>query len=673
MIKKHLIFLVVILFVSSIVNSQLRYSTSNKKAIKLFEQAQQVPNLTIDPYMRGPNFSEGLKLLSKALEKDPNFWEAHLLAAQYEEYKRNFSSAVDHYEWALRINPHHSATGSTYYYLANSLMKIGEYSKALKAISIYQQQRNPNQDFINATYAMRASCEFAIESKKNPKKFNPLNIGPGINTKDPEYFPTITVDGKTILFTRRIVDSRVPGIQQQEDFYVSQYIDGVWQKAEAMPENINTVLNEGAPTIAADGRSLIFVACADQTGTNNYGSNRTGKGSCDLFYTKKIGSNWLNPKNVAGSVNTINWESQPSLSADGKTLYFIRRVSQKGDLPNTDIFVTTLQENGTWSAATPLPNTINTPMQEESVLIHPDGKTLYFASKGHIGMGGSDIFVTRLQENGQWSKPENLGFPINTEFDENSLLVSPEGDIAFFASDRSGGYGGLDIYYFELPEEFKPTRTLYFDGIVFDALTKKPLGGKFQLIDVSSGKEIILSEADKITGEFMVTLPLNREYALNVTYPGYTFFSQNFNMTNPDNLTSVHMDVPMIPLSSDEPVRLDNIFFDLNSALLRPSSYPELNKLVEFMTSNPTIRIEIGGHTDTRGDAKENMTLSTNRAKAVYSYLIEKGIDPNRVEAKGYGESKPVVTDEKLVQLPNEIAIEKAHQLNRRTEYRILK
>jgi outer membrane protein OmpA-like peptidoglycan-associated protein len=440
-----------------------------------------------------------------------------------------------------------------------------------------------------------------------------------------------------------------------------------------MPENINTVLNEGAPTIAADGRSLIFVACADQTGANNYGTNRTGKGSCDLFYTKKIGSNWLNPKNLAGAVNTFNWESQPSLSADGKTLYFIRRVSQKGDLPNTDIFVTTLQDNGTWSAATPLPNTINTPMQEESVLIHPDGKTLYFSSKGHIGMGGSDIFVSRLQENGQWSKPENLGFPINTEFDENSLLVSPEGDIAFFASDRSGGYGGLDIYYFELPEEFKPTRTLYFDGIVFDAFTKKPLGGKFQLIDVSSGKEIILSEADKISGEFMVTLPLNREYALNVTYPGYTFFSQNFNMTNPANLTSIHMDVPMIPLSSDEPVRLDNIFFDLNSALLRPSSYPELNKLVEFMTSNPTIRIEIGGHTDTRGDAKENMTLSTNRAKAVYSYLVDKGIDPNRVEAKGYGESKPVVTDQELTQLTNEKEIEKAHQLNRRTEYRILK
>ena len=168
MIKNHLFFSILILFVSSIVHGQLRYSTTNKKAIKLFEQAQQVPNLTIDPYMRGPNFSEGLQLLSKALEKDPNFWEAHLLAAQYEEYKRNFTAAVDHYESALRINPHPSATGSTYYYLANSLMKIGEDTKALKAITIYQQQRNPNQDFINATYAMRASCEFAIESKKNP-------------------------------------------------------------------------------------------------------------------------------------------------------------------------------------------------------------------------------------------------------------------------------------------------------------------------------------------------------------------------------------------------------------------------------------------------------------------------------------------------------------------------
>ena len=662
----------IFVLISAFTFGQFRYSTSNKKAIKLFEQAQQAPNKSLDPYSKGLNFKEGLALLDKALSKDQNFWEAHLLAAEYEEYLKNYPSSIQHYESALKINPNHSSTGSTYFFLSNVLMKSGEYAKALQAITIYQKQRNPNPDFINQTYYMRANCEFALESIKHPKKFNPINVGPGINTKDPEYFPTITVDGKTILFTRRVVDERVPGIKQQEDFYFSHFDGGTWQKADPMPQNVNTLLNEGAPTIAPDGRSLIFVACSDQSGDNNYGENRTGKGSCDLFYTKKLGQKWLDPINLPGAVNTLNWESQPSLSADGKTLYFIRRVSPRGEPANTDIFVTKLQDNGKWSAATPLSKVINTPMQEESVLIHPDGKTLYFASRGHIGMGGSDIFVSRLQENEQWSKPENLGYPINTVFDENSLMVSPEGEIAFFASDRDGGYGGLDIYSFELPKEFQPTKTIYFDGIVFDATTKKPLGGKFQLIDVSSGKEVIFSEADRISGEFMVTLPLNREYALNVTYPGYTFFSKNFNMVNPDNLESIHMDVPLVPLTSDEPVRLANVFFDLNSAQLRKESYPELSKLAELMTLNPTIRIEIGGHTDTRGDEKENLKLSAERAKAVLEFLITKGIDAKRMDSKGYGESKPVFSDALISSMKTEDEKEKSHQMNRRTEYRII-
>lgn len=654
--------------------AQTRYSTTNKKAIKLFEEGIQAPGLSKDPKTNLPNYRAGIELMNKAIEKDPMFWEAHLTAGEYNEYIFDFPAAIAHYEAALSINPNHSPTGSTYFYLANIQHAMGDYEKSIKNIDIFVRNRNANPEYVQQAYIIRDNCEFAIQSLRNPRNFNPINVGPGINTADPEYFPTITVDGKTILFTRRVDDERVPTYKEQEDFYVSVLSDeNVWGNAVAMPLNVNTILNEGAPTISADGRSLIFVACSDQSGDNYYGENRSGKGSCDMFYTKKLGARWTDPVNLPGNVNTPSWESQPSLSADGKSLYFIRRVSKRGEPVDSDIYVAKLLDNGQWGVPVALPRNINTFQQEESVLIHPDGKTLYFSSRGHIGMGGSDIYLSRMDSKGNWSNPENLGYPINTVHEENSLMVSPDGEIAFFASDREGGYGDLDIYYFQMPEEFKPTKTLYFEGIVYDISDRHPIPGKFQLIDLKTGQEVIVSEADKITGEFMVSLPVNKEYALNVSYPGYTFFSQNFNMTNPDGLEAIHMDVPMVPITSAEPTVLANVFFDLNKSTLRPESFVELNKLVEFMVKNPSLKFEIGGHTDTRGDDKENLKLSNDRAKAVYDFLVTKGIDASRMTYKGYGETKTVISDEKIALLSTEKEKEAAHQSNRRTEYKIIK
>ncbi len=649
-----------------------RYSTTNKKAIQLFEEARQAPNLSIDRERRMPNFRAGIELAEKALSRDPNFWEAHLLLAEFRENYGEYEQAIKHYEAALRINPMHSSSGYTYYLLGSAQFLTGDYNGALKNLQVYVSNRNANQKMVNEAQNIINKSEFALKAIANPSKFNPINVGPGINTADPEYFPTITVDGKTILFTRRLKDAAAL-MGMQEDFFVSQSKDGkTWETAVPMPSNINTKQNEGAPTISADGRSLIFVACSDETG-KNYGDNREGWGSCDLFYTKKIGTKWMNPVNLPGKVNTFNWESQPSLSADGKTLYFIRRVSKPGEPANSDIFVSHLQEDGTWAAARPLPNTINTPYMEESVLIHPDGKTLYFASRGHLGLGGSDLFVSRMDKDGNWGKPVNLGYPINTQYDENSLMVSPTGEIAFFASDREGGYGDLDIYYFEMPESLRPTKTVYFEGIVFDAATRFPLPGKFELIDLETGEQVVISEADKINGQFMVSLPINRAYALNVSYPGYLFFSQNFNMTLPDNQDAFHMDVPMVAIDSDVPVSLKNVFFDLSAATLRPESHIELNKLVDFLKKNPSLKIEVGGHTDTRGDAKANQILSQERANAVVDYLVSKGIAENRMIAKGYGETKPIYPDAAIDKMATEKEKEAAHQENRRTEYRIIK
>ena len=566
-----------------------QYSSKSKKAVKLFKLAQIVPTQELDPVTRLPDFREGLSILDKVIKKDPNFWEAYVLMGEYHLNLRENSNAINDFENALRVSPEHSRTGMTFFHLGELYLDQGDYNKALSNIQRFLKNPNASEPYLSVGYTIYDNAVFAINALKNPKPFNPINAGPGVNTNLAEYFPTLTVNSKQLMFTRALPF----GKDIQEDFFISLKQDTTWDYATPMPENVNTEHNEGAPTISADGRKLIFVACADETGS--YGEGRKGKGSCDLFYTKKSGGSWSNPVNLPGDVNTFHWETQPSLSADGKTLYFIRGMRGKGaDLSNSDIYVSRITENGKWGVAERLSNVINTPFAEESVCIHPDGKTLYFASRGHIGMGGSDIFVSQLDDMGNWSKPVNLGYPINTKFDENSLIVSAEGDLAFFASDRNGGFGDLDIYYFTLPDEFQPTKTYYFDGKVFDAVTKNPIGGHFQLKDIETGKIMVISDADAINGTFTVPLPSNRQYVIEVTYNGYALTSLGFDLTYSENKTSYHLEIPMNPLSSNSENVLQNIYFDLNSSLLRKESNVELNNLANFLRSNPSVKIELG-------------------------------------------------------------------------------
>jgi outer membrane protein OmpA-like peptidoglycan-associated protein len=666
------LFIGLLLSLQSCATAQSGYGTKNKKAIKLFEEARKAPNQKVDPRTGRPDFKTGIELLHKAIDRDENFLEAHQLLGEFYTYTNNTEKAVVHYKKSLEISPASNLNGMLYFYIGELQLHNGDYEDAKKYFDMVLNKRGAaiSPEVESQALSMSKSAAFAIESMKNPSAIDPKNIGPSINTENPEYFPTMTVDGRTFLFTRELPVGGQP--RGQEDFFVSRLSDkNIWMKAEPMPPHINTKRNEGAPTLSSDGRTLIFVACADESG--NYGAGRQGYGSCDLFVTEKIGSNWSQPKNLPGRVNTANWETQPSLSSDGKTLYFIRRVSRRGAPPRSDIFMSTLQEDGTWGQGVPLPSNINTMQRETSVHIHPDGRTLYFSSNGHIGLGGFDIFMTQKQPDGSWSNPVNLGYPINTRADENSLLVGPDGEIAFFASDRPGGYGDLDIYYFIMPEEYRPTRTTYFEGKVFDAITKAPLAGKFELIDLETGETVVQSSADKVTGEFLVALPTKRKYALNVNYPGYAFFSKNFDMIVRDDLEALHMDVPLIPSGSGGSITLANVFFDLNKSTLREESFVELDKLYNFLKDNPEIKIEIGGHTDTRGDAQSNLTLSHNRAESVYNYLVEKGIDAKRMSYKGYGQTKPIISDEEIAAMNTEKEKELAHQENRRTEYTILK
>jgi len=312
---------------------------------------------------------------------------------------------------------------------------------------------------------------------------------------------------------------------EQEDFYISELVDETWQKAKPL-KFINTPMNEGAPSIAPDGELIVFTACENVYG--EYGGNRKGLGSCDLFYSFREGDAWTKPRNIGPTINTRNWETQPSLSADGRTLYFVRAQKKKEGVRNLDIYKSTLQNDGLWSVAEKLSDVINTPKDESSVLIHPDGNTLYFTSNGHPGMGGEDMYFSRKDKEGNWTVPVNLGYPINTHKNENSLVVSTSGDVAYFASDREGGKGGMDLYQFDLYKEAQPIEVSYMEGNVFDEKTKKPVQALFQLIDLQTGNLIVESYSNAIDGKFLVTLPSGKEYALNVSSPEYLFYSDHF-------------------------------------------------------------------------------------------------------------------------------------------------
>ena len=530
----------------SVAQPTQKLSSQNKKAIKLYNDGKAAYD-SRNNELAEINFTEALK-------KDPDFIEAELLLAYIALEGLQYKKALAHYERCIEINPDFFPE---IYADAGALqLKFGMYEAAKKSFETYLNFQGAPLMMKEMAEDGLKDCNFAIEAMKHPVPFKPVNLGPGVNSPLAEYFPSITVDGSTLLYTRRL-KSNMTYSGFNEDFYMSHFDGKTWGEGVNVTP-INSMTNEGAPSLSANGRFLIFTSCDNPV--DGYGRDRKGYGSCDLFYTFNVGGNWTKPKNLGDKINTRNWETQPSFSSDGKTLYFIRGIG-RGDNRQQDIWTATLTEEGTWTTPVRLSDKINTRGVEESVYIHPDGKTLYFSSNGHPGMGGLDIFMSKKDENGEWGTPVNLGYPINTFNDENSLLVNANGDIAYFASDREGGYGSLDLYQFELPENVKPEKVNYLKGKVYDAVTKKPVDARFELIDLKTGEVVVESYADEATGEYLVSLPINREYALNASKDGYLFFSENFLLTQGTDMKPFQKDVPLQKIELDKTVVLKNVFF----------------------------------------------------------------------------------------------------------------
>ena len=470
--------------------------------------------------------------------------------------------------------------------------------------------------------------------------FTPENLGDSINSKLLEYFPSVTIDGNTLVFTRRI---------GQEDFFVSEKKNGVWSTAVSLPGNLNTEENEGAQTISQDGRMLIFTGC----------NMEDGQGSCDLYVSYLTKNGWGERINMGRIINTEYWESQPSLSPDKRTLYFAAR--DPSGFGGSDLFVCYLQANGQWGTPRNMGPEINTSGDESCPFIHADNQTFYFTSNGHPGYGGTDLYFMRQQPDGKWGKPQNLGYPVNTIDDEGSLIIASDGKTAYYASDGADSRGGLDIYSFQLPNQVRPFKTLWVKGNVFDEKTKQGLPSAVELINLATAQTISKVQTDE-EGNYLITLPIGNDYAFNVNRKGYLFYSENFFLKQSSTDTTYTINIPLTPIEINASIVLKNIFFDVNKAELKQESMIELDRVIQLLKENPAVKIEIGGHTDNVGKPADNLVLSNNRAKSVINYFLYKGIPADRISSKGFGETKPVA----------ENTSEAGRAKNRRTELRVV-
>jgi outer membrane protein OmpA-like peptidoglycan-associated protein len=633
MIKK---LITISIFTALLCSARAQYDPDkvSKKAKALFEKAYGIA-------MNG-NYAESIKTLQDATKLEPRYLEAYLSIAGLYFEQKNYPGAIENYEKAKGIDSSWFKEYNLPYSI--NLAGVGEFQKALKAIDEFLSVPNINEQSRKAADYRRKTYQFAIDySNQHPAgnyKFAPQNMGDSINSVHLEYFPTFTIDDKDFIFTRRV--------NGNEEFYESHLENGHWTKAAPLPGDINSNLNEGASNISQDGQWLIFTGC-------NF---PYGYGSCDLYISYLTPQGWSKPENMGNRINSDSWDSGPTLSPDKRDLYFAS--SRPGGYGGHDLYVSHQLPNGRWSDPENLGPEINTIGDENAPFIHADNQTLYFTSGGHLGYGGTDLFMAKKQGKG-WSKPENLGYPINTIENEGSLVIAADGKTAYYTSDRNDTRGGLDLYSFELREDVRPARTLWVKGKVFDKKTLKGLPSGVELTDLST-RDVISRVQTDASGNYLITLPVGKDYAFNVKRRGYLFFSENFPLSQKAPDSTYKIDIPLQPIEANASVVLKNIFFESGKFDLKPESTIELDNIFQLMKENPTLKIQISGHTDNVGKAADNMTLSNNRAQAVVKYLTGKGIEQARLTFKGYGATQPVADN----------ATEEGRAQNRRTELQVI-
>ncbi|WP_132055875.1 OmpA family protein [Pseudocnuella soli] len=627
------LFLFAAVFLFQAAQAQYNPDKVAKKAVAAYNEAMQ--------QAENGAFPRAIKLLEDAVQKDAGYVEAWLsLGGVYGQMKQHEQS-VAAYEKAFALDSNYTSDFRLPY--AINLAGMGQFDKALQVTNALLGRPGIGANTRKAAEYRRKSYQFAVEFAQSDAAknyvFKPENLGSSINSPASEYWPSMSVEGNQMIFTRRDGD---------EDFYISEKSGAGWQPAFRLNGSINTPNNEGAQIISQDGQWLVF-AGKDRPG---------GYGGFDIYVAYKTPQGWSEAINLGSKINTDSWESQPCLSPDKRAIYFAS--SRPGGYGGSDIYVSYLQPNGRFGEPQNMGPGINTAGEDACPFMHADGQTLYFSSNGWPGYGEGDIFVVRRTDTG-WTQPQNLGYPINTINNEATLFVEADGQTAYYSSDRSDSRGGLDIYRFELRPDVRPAKTLWVKGKVFDQKTTAGLPSAVELIDLATNKSFSRVQTDE-AGNYLITLPLGKDYAFNVARKGYLFYSDNFSLKQKPADSTYQKDIPLQPIELNASVVLRNIFFDVAKYNLKPESQAELDRVVALLQENPSLKIQIEGHTDNVGSAADNATLSLNRAKAVTTYLSGKGIEAARLQAKGFGATVPVADNN----------TDAGRAQNRRTELKIV-
>jgi len=588
-------------------------------------------------------YEQAINLFKQSIKKAPKFLNAYDALANTYQKNNQLINSKNTYLKLLSLKSDHFFG---LYELGNIYFDLGNLDSSEFYYRRFLRMNSSNDKYAQNAQLNLRNINFSRDAFKNPVNVNPVNMGSSINSKDQEYSPAFAIDEKTIYITKRM--GNLSDNRPNEDLYFAELNDESWDKVKDIGPPINTIENEGAFSMSSDGNYIFFTSC----------SRNGGKGQCDIWLTSKKNNRWDEPKNLQSPINTKYWESQPSISSDGRMLYF--SSDRPGGYGGTDIWVSEFSISG-WSAPKNLGPTVNTSKDEQFPFIHSDNRTLYFSSNGHPGLGKSDLYLTRKDVKLNWETPINMGYPINSRGQDWNLVVARDGKTAYFSSDQLKGFGGLDIYTFQLPEKLQAEKVSYLRGYVRDAITKQPLSANVELSPIN-GEPTTLTYAKPGTGMFLVPLKTNMKYALTIDKDDYLFYTEFYNMPaiQRDQPIELFIDLEKIELGNS--VVLKNIFFDTDKSDIKDESKQELEKLINFLSENNSIRIEISGHTDNIGDSKHNMVLSENRAKSVCDFLTNNGIEKSRLTYKGFGDTQPIKqnnTDENRAK-------------NRRTEFKII-
>ena len=642
MYKLHNLIIIGCLFIYSCGTSQSFVKDGNKKNKEYFLKAAKEAS--------NNNYTKAISYCDKILEKQPDNVDAFLRKGSYLNTLKRYPEAEASFAKAIQLAPEYNSL--SYYMLGLTQFHQQHFGKAKINIKTFLDSGKGRKNQIQKAQRLYNISEFSEVALKNPVPFNPERLSEEINTIHHEYLPAITADRSQMIYTSRV--------NRSEDIFISQIEDGNYSKGAPI-SFLEMPTGTGAHCISPDGNMIIFTSCGD----------RLSFGSCDLYYIYYRDGKWSTPSNMGKIINSAAWDSQPSLSGDGRTLYFSSK--RKGGYGDSDIWASTKDENGKWRIPVNLGPEINTPQKDESPFIHPDDQTLYFRSNGRKGMGDFDIFYSRKDKN-EWTTTTNIGYPINTSSNDGALFVSLDGTKAYYTSDKYSLENkiapNLDIYSFDLYPEARPQPTTYVTGSIIDGVTGKSISGN---ITINNGEQVKQISTDN-SGKFTITLPTFKNYAFQVTKPNYLLFSSRFKLkevktaVDPFTLEVVLFPVPVkevtdTPMAYNQAIALENVLFETGSAILLPQSDFEIANLVKILNDNPDIYIQIHGHTDNVGSKSDNLTLSEARAKSVYNRIISMGISSSRLSYKGYGETVAIADNNTA----------EGREQNRRTEFVVVK